>query len=613
MARFILEALSIKEGINHVFLVPGGVIDPLAIELSKSSIHPVVAAHEAGAAYMADGYSRASLNFGVCMGIGGPGVTNMITAVSAAYADRSPILILAGRIPPSWEGTGSFQDSSSSFGIDDITLMRPMTGFTASVPEAEATPRFLRKAIRAIRDVESLPVFLSIAQDVQKKKCEGGSYISPRKGPPRVVDREHAMEVVNIIKGAKYVAILAGNGTVRSGASHELQKFAETYSIPVITTMRAKGVVSEDEKNSFSLGVFGLGGSLWANYVILGDKDKGIQKIDVLLVLGATLNANNTFFGMAPFPADKKMVVVDINANSNRDKEFDPTWVTADVREFLCWMRQNKKRYHRQLSKTNNIRQRWIQSIRKFDKYENAGDRSSSAKPLHPARAIADLRKATNSPEARNAIVVVDSGAHTFFAGHHWESYGPNQFLFLSTTGPMGYGIPLGIGACLAHNRLKAKNIHKEPCICIVGDGSMLMHGMELRTAVKNSIPLIIVVINNSVLGNIYLRYRKSRAARKIAQIEPPEVDWVTFAKGLGAEASRVTNPEDLIEAYEEAFMVARMKQKPFVVDIVCDKEPDAPNQKIVVDKTRQTIVGLGPFAPLPKLKDKTEPQLFHY
>lgn len=607
VTKFILETLA-DEGIDHIFLVPGGVVDPLAIQLSKSRrIHPIVAAHEGGAAFMADGYTRASLllkeekkkkRFGVCLGIGGPGVTNMMTAVSAAHGDRSPLLVMAGRIPASWEGKGTFQDSSTSLGIDDIALMRPMTTFAASVSEAEAVPRFLRKAIRAIRDVESLPVFLSIPADIQGKMFKAHSFTIPDKGPPRIIDREKVKVVSDILKKATYVAILAGNGTVRSEASSELQSFAQTYSIPVLTTMRAKGVLPED--HSMSLGVFGEGGSSWANKAMLGTPD--IQRVEVLLILGATLNANNTYSGQAPFLRDAKLILVDINPNSNRDIEFDHELVMADVNTFLVWMKENKNMLHKSLMKTKKVREKWVQAItnhHNYDtKFDTMSDRLSSTQPMHPARVIADLRKVA----PRNAVVVVDSGAHTFFTGHHWESYGPNEFLFLSTTGPMGYGIAFGIGAWLARQN--------QPCICIMGDGSMLMHGMELQTAVRYNIPLIVVVINNEALGNVYLRYvndwrpPQPGAARKIAKIEPR--NWETFANSLNAGGIRVGNPRDLIGAYRQAFRFTHEERKPFVIDVICHDKYETPNS------AKKFARQMSAFRALRPIKRKEIPFIWH-
>ena len=157
VAEFILESLK-KQGVDNVFLVPGGMIDPLVSGASKKGIRVIVTAHEAGAAYMADGYARAKQSFGVCMGIGGPGITNMITALAAAYVDQSPILVIGGTIPKEWEGLDAVQDSSPS-GVNDIEFTRPVTSFSQQIPTVEAVPRFLKKAIRSMFSLEKRPAF----------------------------------------------------------------------------------------------------------------------------------------------------------------------------------------------------------------------------------------------------------------------------------------------------------------------------------------------------------------------------------------------------------------------------------------------------------------------
>ncbi len=575
VALFILNALE-KEGIKHVFLVPGYLIDPFLLSFPKSKITPIVAAHEGGAAYMADGYGRASQNFGVCMGIGGPGVTNMTTAVSAAYGDRSPVLIIAGRIPSSWEGKGAFQDSSSSIGIDDIAIMRPMTEFSAAVSDVEGVNIFLRKALRVIRDVESLPVFLSVPENVQRERCIA-SYESPPRGPWRVLDREAVLKVPELLTENPLIAILAGNGSVKSQASQEIREFAEEYTIPVVTSMRAKGAIPEDHRMSF--GVFGLGGTLQANQLIMGSQRKSIPKAGVLLVLGTTLNENNTYLGNPEFAPTKNLVLVDINPNSNRDIEYKHSFVMGDVKAFFEWMKEHEATYRQKLKETEPMRLEWTKAILdNVPRYDQERERTAKLRPIHPARAIADLRKVANNFDDRekglNSVLVVDSGAHTFFAGHHWDSWGPNEFLFLSTTGPMGYGIAMAIGAKLARPA--------RPCICVVGDGSMLMHGLELRTAVKNSIALVVVVINNGALGNVYLRFveQNQSAAAELTKIDPPQ-DWAYFAKSLGADGIVIEDPEQLIKAYEKAFEYTTRERKPFVVDVRCNREFKPPNQNL--------------------------------
>jgi acetolactate synthase I/II/III large subunit len=147
VARYLLRAIR-DEGVAHAFLVTGYKIAPFLSQFDEAKVTPIVACHEGGAVYMADGYARATKNFGLAMGIGGPGVTNMVTAVAAAYSDRSPVLILAGYIPFTLEGQGAFQDSSST-AIEDRDLMRPMTAFAEVIPSKELAGSFVHKAVKA--------------------------------------------------------------------------------------------------------------------------------------------------------------------------------------------------------------------------------------------------------------------------------------------------------------------------------------------------------------------------------------------------------------------------------------------------------------------------------
>lgn len=563
---FILKALK-QEGIDHIFLVPGFVIDPFLPSYSKAGITPIVAAHEGGAAFMADGYGRASQNFGVCMGVGGPGVTNMLTAISAAYEDRSSVLVIAGKIPSEWQGRGTFQDSTST-GVDDISLMRNVTGFAEVVPKEGELGSYLKKAIRVIRG-KSLPAFLSIPSDFLQREIvlvyrplHMGSVESPR-----IIDTHNVRRVPILLAKSTRIAMMLGNGAVRSKATREIQDFVSKYNIPVITTMRAKGAISESHPMSF--GVFGEGGSLQAERIVMGSaEDHSLGKAEVLLVLGATLNENNTHRWAPEFQPKKNLVRVDINPSSVRGREYDECLVMGDVKTFLIWLNENNKNYDSKLKNSKADRKRWTDAIRKTQYYHPKAGNESGSIPIHPGRVIFELRNVA----PRNSVLVVDSGAHTFFAGHNWKCYAPNEFLLLSNTGPMGYGIAMGIGAKLARPT--------QPCICLVGDGSMLMHGMELHTAVRFRIPLLVVVINNGVLGNVYLRVRKfnNQAATALSEIIPVH-DWTKFAHALGARGTAVDTPSKLHQVYQSGLKhISRTSGTPFLIDVRCDPDCETPN-----------------------------------
>ncbi len=574
-------------------------IDPFLEKFKKAGVKPIIAAKEDGAAYMADGYGRARLDFGVCMGIGGPGITNMVTPISAAYSDRSSVLAIAGSIPFDWRGKGTFQDSSGT-GIDDVAIMRNMTEFAQILPEKDLTIPFLKKAITAMRSVENLPAFLSIPLNLQREKFDE-KYERLEKDPSRVIDEVSVKKVPEILASSTRIAMFVGNGAVWSNAKKEIEEFASEYNIPVVTTMRAKGAISE--KHEMSLGIFGLGGTLWANRAIIGLEEKKpkeeirctecdsvkskiipknqspLPRVEVLLVLGATLNENNTHgWWLSDFPPEKALVRVDINPNNVRGVEYDETFVMGDVKTFLSWMKNNKSSYDYALKKSKSLRKEWIETIMKKPKLVSFPEDKTL---IHPAQVISELRKSADP----KTVMVVDSGSHTFFTSHYWDSYEPNEFLLLSTTGPMGYGISMAIGAWLARP--------EKPCVTVIGDGSMLMGGMELHTAVRHKIPIVIVVMNNEALANVYLYFatkeNPSQDERdaipltkipnpKIPNTKIPERDWAAFAKSLGADGITVTKPEELFNAFKKAFKIALATKKPYLVDVRCDKEYNTPN-----------------------------------
>jgi acetolactate synthase I/II/III large subunit len=575
VALYILNALK-KEGVNHIFLVPGYNIDPFVENYAKANIHAVVAAHEGGAAYMADGYARARQSFGVCMGLGGPGITNMVTAIAAAYADRSPVLVMSGSLPAEWSGDGTFQDSSAT-GIDDCDIMRPITVWAQRIPtvfkkdspESELyrpdygrVPDFLQKALRAMGGMENRPVFLSVPFDVLNGKYEATHIPQWVKESPRILDLSTVHRIPELLKKATRITILAGNGCVRSQASEAIQEFAEKFSIPVVTTLRAKGLISEDQSESpMSFGFFGNSGTLQANKIVMGSA--GIPKTEILLVLGATLNEGNTYAWGKDFSPSMALVRVDINPNIVAGKNYDETLVIGDVRELLDWLRDHEALFEKELRASEPARQAWLDQIRETPYYDLPETRIGNKVPIHPAQVVVKLREVA----PKDTVLVVDSGAHSYHVPHHWKSYAPNEFLILTNTGPMGYGIALSIGAKLARPH--------QPCVAIVGDGSILMHGMELQTAVRYQIPLIVVVINNSALGNVFLRAIENEWLEEAVElVKIPTLRCVDLARSFGADGVVVEHPDQLTAAFQQAFA----SKVPFIVDIHCCRDCPIPN-----------------------------------
>src|SRR6266849_3314427 len=217
---FILNAL-VQEGLSHLFMVPGGLVDPFLPALARHpKLQPIIATHEGGAAYMADGYARASGRFGAALGIGGPGLCNMATAVAAAKTDASPVLVLSGEIPVEMEGLGEFQDASQAT-LDDTAVMKPLTRLSMTVTSARNLNHWLRHALTAMWAQPRGPVHLSLAHDVIAGECTA-HYVAvsdyfASADPLSTIAAEAVLNLLGQASAAK-IAFLAGAGVEHDNA-----------------------------------------------------------------------------------------------------------------------------------------------------------------------------------------------------------------------------------------------------------------------------------------------------------------------------------------------------------------------------------------------------------
>ena len=557
--RYLLEAFR-GEGITHVFLVPGGLIDPFLPALASTpGITPVVAAHEGGAACMADGYARAGGRFGVCFAIGGPGVTNMVTAVAAARTDFSPVIVISGQVPTDWEGRGGFQDSSPA-ALNDVAVLNPITISSLMVQNLHLVNHHLRASLTKMLAGSQGPVHISIPTDIQRGEVQAPwAKLDESVSAPRFVDRHGIERAWRLLappdSSAAPVRIvaLAGAGVEKSGGTAELVAFAERFEIPVATTLRAKGVFPEDHR--LSLGIFGYAGHRPAIDTILSDE------VEVLLVLGSGLSQRDTLFWDRRMLPSRGLIQVDIDP-----QVIGRTWpadvpVVGDCARVLQVLMSYDYQLGQALESTNGPRRTWMERIRAGGPRHYEGENTASdAEPLHPARVIAELRRAM----PRDTVLVVDSGAHRAFCGHYWEAYGPRSYISATNLGPMGWAIPAGIGA-------KAANPAR-PLVVVTGDGCMLMHGMEVQTAARYGIAAIFLVINNGALGNVWLRARKEGPG-PASLTEIPVHDWAGFARSLGLAAATVHTPEELAPAFRAALAAGA----PYLLDVRCDRNCPTP------------------------------------
>ena len=552
---YVLEALA-AEGIDRLFLVPGGLIDPLLPALGNTTgIKALVACHEGGAAYMADGYARATRKFGVCFTLGGPGFTNALTALAAAQSDESAMLIVSGEVPSDWEGRGGFQDASA-FGLNDVAIATPLTKLSQDVGTPAVLAHHLRAALLAMRNLRRGPVHLSLPLDVQKAPIDEDYVpIDPAAATSHVIEVDALDRLCAILERspARNIGILAGHGIETSSGCDLLRELAERYAIPVATTLRAKGAL--DERHELALGVFGYAGTRHAIEALTG------PDLDLLVAIGTGLNQRDTLFWDATLQARRRMVHVDLVASFAGRELVPNAFIRADAEAFVGALLDAPPKLDALLSAGAASRRAWLAKIRASgDRLYDAQHLQSDATPIHPARVIGELQKA--APE--RTTILVDSGAHRAFAGHYWTAPGPYRYISATNIGPMGWAVAAGIGVKAARP--------DDPVVVITGDGCMRMTGMEIATAARYGLPVIYVVINNAALGNVYLRMR-SEGPVPVELTELPMHDWVGLARALGADGVTVEDPALLGAALVRAFEA----KSTFVVDVHCDRDAATP------------------------------------
>jgi acetolactate synthase-1/2/3 large subunit len=549
---FVLDAL-IREGLDHLFMVPGGLVDPFLPALARHpDLKPIVAAHEGGAAYMADGYARASGRFGAALGIGGPGLCNMATAVAAAKTDSSPVLILSGEVPLDMEGLGEFQDASQAT-LDDTAVMKPLTRLSTTVASARNLNHWLRHGLTAMLSQPRGPVHLSLTHDALVANCTA-TYVPVsdvfRSAEP--LSLPAAEEALDLMAGARRIAILAGAGVEHDRAWDVLKAAAERWSIPVATTLRAKGVFPED--HALSLGVFGYAGTRHATAALF-DPD-----LDILLIIGSGLNERDTMHWTLRQNGKARRIHVNTDMWEIASHGQTDHAVPGSCRAFLGLLGNAAGARATSLAERADVRRSFVAKVKSGPRFYDLENCKRQTRPIHPAAAIAALRAVF----PRDGIVLVDSGAHRAFGGHYWIAYEPRTYISATNLGPMGWAIPAAVGVQCAQPERRVA--------VITGDGCMHMHGLEVQTAARYRLPIIYVVLNNQALGNVWLRaHQYGVLPSELTTI--PDHDWAGFARSLGAKGMTVDDPAALAAAFTQALD----SDSTVLIDVKADKDCPTP------------------------------------
>ena len=525
-ARILIEEL-IRQGVDTVFGYPGGAVLNIYDELyqSRDRIYHVLTAHEQGAAHAADGYARASGKVGVVIATSGPGATNLVTGIANAYLDSVPLVAITGNVATEALGRDSFQE------VDIVSITQPVVKHNFMVKDVSELEQTIKEAFLIANSGRKGPVLIDIPKDVQVNECEYGIAVLPKM--PEKSELPYDEEgVIQLLNSAKKPFIYAGGGVIACGGEDYLRTLAEKLNAPVALSMM--GRTAFPDSHPLSLGLVGMHGSYQAAKVQ--------SECDLMLAVGVRFSDRATG-NLSAYTKNCKIIHVDID-KAELGKNLSPDFsVQADVKK---WM----KAVLPKLKERKNSE--WWREIESYKKV-NIPEKGS----FHPRNILETLRRFTKD----DTVVATDVGQHQMWTAQYYRFEKPGTFLTSGGLGTMGYGLGAAIGACLAKN--------KEETVLITSDGSFSMNCNELCTAVKEGLPITIVLLNNQVLGMVRQWQTAFFGERYSATILDRGTDFVKLIEAYGGKGFSIHKLSELEKALEERKTIAG----PVLLDCHIDKD----------------------------------------
>jgi len=539
-AKALVETLR-KLKVEVIFGIPGGAIMPVYDELRDSGIRHILTRHEQHAAHMADGYARAIKKPGICMATSGPGSTNLVTGIANAYMDSSPIVAFTGQVATSVMGRGAFQET------DMVGLTTPITKWSYQVRSVKEIPNAVMTALKVAISGRPGPVVIDLPRDIQvgsgQVDLERNSMLTKIVTPPPP-DPLIVKKIVQELLQSERPVILAGGGVKWARAEKLLIQLAETLLIPIATTFMGKGVIPET--HPLSLRCVGMHGNPVAHEAIVNS--------DLILIIGARLS-DRTTCKVDEFGQQAKIIHIDVDPSEiGKNKEVYLGLVaSADeaIKAILEALPQvlAKEKKNMWMDKIDEIKNKWEEIIG-----ENGAIGRSE---------ITLLFKALRRAAPPNTIVTTEVGQNQMWSSLFWTILEPDTFITSGGLGTMGFGFPAAIGAKVARPDC--------PVIDIAGDGSFLMNENNLAVVGTENIPVIVVILDNRMLGMVAqwqrIFYDRRYMAVQFANIP----DFVKLAEAYGIEGVRAETPKEV----ELAVSNAIRNDTPLVVDVLIDPEAD--------------------------------------
>jgi acetolactate synthase-1/2/3 large subunit len=519
-----------REGVHEIFALHGGHLDAIFKACLEHGLRVIDTRHEQAAAHMADGWARTTGRPGIAMVTAGPGVTDAVTGVANAYLDAIPMILLGGRSPLLDDELLPLQG-----GIDQVGLMRPITKWARSVTHTERIPEYVAMAFRQAVSGRPGPVFLELPIDVLFARAEEEKVVFPEnyrpKSPPGP-SREALAQAMQWLSEAERPAILAGGGVWFAQAAKELTKFAELTHTPVMANAKARGAISEEHPLCF--GAFGA-------IHPAAHLRRGGKSADLVFLLGTRIGLA-TGGRNSLIPADARVIQVDIEPEEIGRGRAIELGIAADCGEFLrCAIAAAR-------GTKFNGHEEWVERLTAMRANQRGkwDEAMKADRPIHPARMAREVVQALE----RDAILAADGGETAAWMANAFKAREPGTFLSHGYLGCLGIGIPFAMAAKAAHPQRQV--------VCVIGDGSVGLNFSEFDTAVRQNLPVTVVINNDMQWGMSKHGQVLAWGAGNTIATELGVVHYERAAQGLGAHGEFVERAEDLAPALKRAFNSGR-------------------------------------------------------
>ena len=512
-AELLVHCLE-HEGVTCVFGIPGEENIHLTDALSRSSIRYVLVRHEQGASFMAEIFGRLTGRAGVCSATLGPGAINLLLGTADAYTNSTPVLALSAQV-----GLNRiYKESHQS--VDLVSMFSPVTKWADLILTPGAIPEMVRKAFKLAQTERPGSVYLGVPEDVEAAfvpdELTPLDLNSPRPDEPSPSQIERAAAVLT---ASRRPIVLAGHGAARSGAADALRRFSELLGLPVATTFHGKGVFPDDHPHS--LGAVGFMSHDYVNF--------GFDEADVIVSVGYELQELDP---VRINPGADKQIIHLSRVPAEVDAHYNvEVGIQADIPRTLVALAEATTRHFERGTSGEKIRR-----LRADELARGAAD---DGYPLKPQRVVADTRAALG----RSDIVLADTGAVKMWMARLYPTYEPNTCLISNGLSTMAFALPGAIGAKLA--------VPESKVLAAVGDGAFLMNSQEIETALRERIPLAILIWEDSAYGLIGWKMDLELGHHVYVGFSNP--DYVAYAESFGARGYRVRAAGDLLPMLNEA------------------------------------------------------------